>query len=143
MLELPLRNVHEFRRALQDLGRLRLHRHHRVEPDFTIRSDNHASTQPNKGVPVVTVRFATLSVGAAALIFSAAMLAQEPVLNVSPQLHGNIASAQELVRQAFDRITTAQQDNRYNLGGHAAKAKDLLRQANEELKLAAEAANRR
>ncbi len=91
----------------------------------------------------MTVRFATLSVGAAALIFSAAMLAQEPVLNVSPQLHGNIASAQELVRQAFDRITTAQQDNRYNLGGHAAKAKDLLRQANEELKLAAEAANRR
>lgn len=30
-----------------------------------------------------------------------------------------------------------------DLGGHAAKAKDLLDDANEELKLAAEAANRR
>ena len=40
-------------------------------------------------------------------------------------------------------MTEAQQDKRYNLGGHAARAKELLRQANDEIKLAAEAANRR
>jgi hypothetical protein len=67
----------------------------------------------------------------------------EPVLNVDPALHGNIAAAQELSRQAYDRVTSAQIANDYNLGGHAARAKELLREANEEMKLAALAANRR
>jgi hypothetical protein len=67
----------------------------------------------------------------------------EPVLNIDPQRHGNLAAAQRLVRDAFDRLTKAQQDNRYNLGGHAARAKELLHKANDEIKLAAEAANRR
>ncbi len=51
----------------------------------------------------------------------------EPVLNVDPALHGNIAAAQQLSRQAYDRVTFAQQANDYNLGGHASRAKDLLR----------------
>ena len=67
--------------------------------------------------------------------------AQEPEQNIDPDRHGNLAAAQNLVVEAFDRITEAQQDNRYNLGGHAARAKDLLRQANDELRLAADAAN--
>lgn len=67
--------------------------------------------------------------------------AQEPEQNIDPDRHGNLAAAQRLVVEAFDRITEAQQDNRYNLGGHAARAKDLLRQANDELRLAADAAN--
>lgn len=74
--------------------------------------------------------------------FPAAATAQEPVQNISPDRHGNLAAAQELVRQAFDRITAAQQANDFDLGGHAGNAKELLRQASEELKLAAEAANR-
>ena len=69
--------------------------------------------------------------------------AQEPEQNIDPDRHGNLAAAQNLVVEAFDRITEAQQDNRYNLGGHAARAKDLLRQANDELRLAADAANDR
>ena len=68
-------------------------------------------------------------------------MAQEPAENISATKHGNLAAAQTLVRQAFDRITAAQQDHNYDLGGHAGKAKDLLRQANDELKLAAESAN--
>lgn len=84
-----------------------------------------------------------LALGATALAFSALLIAQEPVRNIDPARHGNLAAAQDLVRQAFDRITVAQQDNRYNLGGHAGRAKELLRQANEEIKAAAEAANRR
>ncbi len=66
----------------------------------------------------------------------------EPRLNVNPGLHGNIARAQELSRQAYDAMTAAQQANEFDMGGHAARAKDLLRQANDEMKQAALAANR-
>jgi F0F1-type ATP synthase membrane subunit b/b' len=71
----------------------------------------------------------------------ATAFAQEPVENISHNRHGNLASAQDLARQAYDRITAAQQANEFDLGGHAAKAKQLLEQVNDELKLAAEAAN--
>lgn len=83
---------------------------------------------------------------AAAAVLTIVACAQpggEPVLNIDPQRHGNLAAAQRLVRDAFDRLTQAQKDNRYNLDGHAARAKELLRQADDEIKLAAEAANRR
>ena len=83
-----------------------------------------------------------LAATVAALAASVAW-AQEPEQNIDPDRHGNLAAAQNLVVEAFDRITEAQQDNRYNLGGHAARAKDLLRQANDELRLAADAANDR
>lgn len=69
--------------------------------------------------------------------------AQAPVLNIDPARHGNLAAAQQLVRQAYDRLSDAQAANEYRLGGHADRAKELLRQANEEIKLAAETANRR
>jgi predicted lipoprotein with Yx(FWY)xxD motif len=88
-------------------------------------------------------RYVQALLGTAALAAAVAAFAQEPVQNVDPKRHGNIAAAQNMVRQAYDRITVAQQDNRYDLGGHANRAKDLLRQANQQLKLAAEAANRR
>jgi hypothetical protein len=89
----------------------------------------------------MTIRNIVLA--AALFAMPGAALAQEPVQNVSPQLHGNLAAAQELVRQAFDRITAAQRANEFDLAGHAGKAKELLRQANEQLKQAAEASNRR
>jgi hypothetical protein len=63
--------------------------------------------------------------------------------NVNPHRHPNLAAAQRLVDQALGRIDAAQQANEYDMGGHAAKAKDLLAHANEELKAAAEEANRR
>lgn len=66
--------------------------------------------------------------------------AQEPVLNVGSH-HGNLEAAQELVRQAYDRLSEAQAANNDKLGGHASRAKELLLQANDEIKLAAEAAN--
>jgi len=67
----------------------------------------------------------------------------EPVQNVDPARHGNLAAAQELSRQAYDRLTAAQYANEFDLGGHAARAKELLREANDEIKLAALAANQR
>ena len=71
------------------------------------------------------------------------VVAQRPAENVSPRKHPNIAAAQRLIDQAFSRITAAQEANEFDLAGHAAKAKELLDQANKELKLAAETANRR
>ncbi len=61
--------------------------------------------------------------------------------NVNPHRHPNLAAAQRLVDQALGRIDAAQQANEFDMGGHAAKAKDLLARANEELKAAAEEAN--
>jgi hypothetical protein len=66
----------------------------------------------------------------------------QPAKNVNPNRHPNLAAAQRLTAQAFEKITAAQQANEWDMEGHAAKAKDLLDQANKELKQAAEAANK-
>ena len=68
--------------------------------------------------------------------------AREPVENINPARHPNLAEAQHLSREAYDRISAAQRANEWDMEGHAAKAKDLLQQVNEELKLAAIAANK-
>ena len=68
---------------------------------------------------------------------------QRPVENISPERHPNLAAAQKLILEAYQKISTAQQDNHWDMRGHAQKAKDLLDQANNELKLAAEEANRK
>jgi len=54
----------------------------------------------------------------------------------------NLRAAQDLINQAFERITAAQQANEWDMDGHAARAKDLLVQAKEQIRLAAESANR-
>jgi len=69
-------------------------------------------------------------------------VADKPVRNVSGARHPNIAAAQRLSQQAFEKIVAAQQANEWDMQGHAQKAKELLEQANNELKQAAEAANR-
>jgi len=84
-----------------------------------------------------------LLLSAVAITAACAATAQVPVQNIDPERHGNLAAAQRLVVQAFERLNDAQNANDYQLGGHAARAKELLRQANDEIKMAAEAANRR
>lgn len=78
---------------------------------------------------------------AALALVAAAAFAAQPVRDVSTHRHPNIAAAQRLADQAYHRIVAAQQANEWDMDGHAAKAKDLLDQANRELKAAAEAAN--
>lgn len=75
------------------------------------------------------------------LMTGAVAAADKPVTNVSAKKHPNLAAAQRLVEQAYDKITAAQKANEYQLGGNAAKAKDLLEQANNLLKEAAKTAN--
>ena len=55
--------------------------------------------------------------------------------------HPNLARARGEVQAAVSSITKAQRANEFDLGGHAAKAKELLEQANAELKRAVEQAN--
>lgn len=89
------------------------------------------------------MKLAKAAVAFSLLAAAGSAFAQEPVQNIDPSRHGNLAAAQDLVRQAYDRLTVAQQDNGNQLGGHADKAKELLRQANVEIRLAADAANQR
>jgi hypothetical protein len=79
---------------------------------------------------------------ALALLAGVIAVAQKPVENVSKGRHPNLAAAQRLSQQAFEKITAAQQANEWDMQGHAKKAKDLLDQVNQELKLAAGAANK-
>lgn len=78
---------------------------------------------------------------AAFLLLSSLALYAAPARNVSPARHPNLAAAQRLARQAYDKVSAAQRANEWDMGGHAAKAKELLDQVNNELKAAAEAAN--
>ena len=78
-----------------------------------------------------------------AVLIAATTFAQRPQENISAKRHPNLAAAQRLVEQAFARVTAAQKANEFDLAGHAEKAKALLDDANKELKLAAETANRR
>ena len=77
----------------------------------------------------------------AAMLLCGASLAQEPVEDISPKVHPNLAAAQKHVVEANAAILTAQKDNRYDMKGHAEKARQLLVEVNNELKAAAEAAN--
>lgn len=69
-------------------------------------------------------------------------VAQPPKQNVSGARHPNLAAAQRACANAFEKIKAAQQANEWDMQGHAQKAKDLLEQADKELKAAALAANR-
>jgi hypothetical protein len=77
------------------------------------------------------------------LLLGGVAIAQNPARNISGARHPNLAAAQRLSQQAFEKVSAAQQANEWDMGGHAKKAKELLQEVNNELKLAAEAANRK
>ncbi|MGO8943281.1 MAG: hypothetical protein ACLQJ7_06365 [Syntrophobacteraceae bacterium] len=62
-------------------------------------------------------------------------------VDVGPR-HGNLRAAQKFIERAISKITAAQVANEYDMEGHAARAKELLDQAYDEIKLAALAANK-
>ena len=59
-----------------------------------------------------------------------------PVENVNAGRNPNLAAAQKYCNQAFEEVTKAQKANKYDMKGHAAKAKQLLIQASQELSTA-------
>lgn len=89
--------------------------------------------------PMTKSRILSAVFGGALLIGGLALA--QPERNVSGRRHPNLAAAQRLSQQAFERVVAAQQANEWDMGGHAQKAKKLLEEANEELKAAALAAN--
>ena len=84
---------------------------------------------------------ATLGSIALVCAMAAAQESSAPYVNIDPNRHGNLAAAQDFIAQAYNRIGDAQRANHGQLDGHAAHAKQLLVQANEELRLAADVAN--
>ncbi|WP_158749635.1 hypothetical protein [Acidobacterium sp. S8] len=86
----------------------------------------------------------TTIAGAAVLCTMAvAQAVPAPYVNIDHYRHGNLAAAQYNIVQAFGFISDAQRANDSHLGGHAERAKDLLSQANQELRFAADVANER
>ena len=84
-----------------------------------------------------------LAVALGAALFCGGMaVAQKPVQNVNPHHHPNLAAAQRFSEQAYQKVVAAQQANEFDMEGHAQKAKDLLDQANQQLRLAADWANK-
>jgi hypothetical protein len=78
---------------------------------------------------------------AVACVFGTSAFAQEaPHVDIG-QRHGNLRNAQENIVAAYDYVSNAQDANDDRLGGHAARAKELLAEANRELRLAANTAN--
>jgi hypothetical protein len=78
---------------------------------------------------------------ASAALFGCATMAQDrPFVDIGFR-HGNLRNAQENIVNAFEYISQAQRDNDGQLGGHAARAKELLTEANYELRQAANVSN--
>lgn len=94
----------------------------------------------NFGIKGVLIAALALCAAFALGAVSFAQPQQGPPVTVGDR-HGNMRAAQQLIQQAWRKVNEAQVDNNYNLGGHAGKAKDLLSEASEEIKLSAEAAN--
>jgi len=67
--------------------------------------------------------------------------AQGPLVNIDSHRHPNLAAAESSIVQTYQSIDRAQADNNEHLGGHAAKAKQLLMEADSELREAATTAN--
>jgi hypothetical protein len=65
---------------------------------------------------------------------------QAPVVNIGRR-HGNLRNAQGFIVQAFQEVGNAQAANDGQLGGHAQRAKELLIQADAELRQAANVSN--
>ena len=93
-------------------------------------------------IPTMFKNRVVIAVFGSLLLIGSVAAAQMPRDNVSKRRHPNLAAAQRFRQQAWEKIVAAQQANEWDMQGHAQRAKELLDQANRELKLAAETANR-
>ena len=89
-----------------------------------------------------TIIACTISMGLGMALVGGFALARDPAQNVSQNRHPHIGAAQRLSGGAFEQMEAAQKANEFDMEGHAQKAKDALKLANDEMKLAAEASNR-
>jgi hypothetical protein len=94
----------------------------------------------NPGIRIIMKTLLFAIVVAASLAVGTAVLGKAPVGHV-PKPHPNLAATQKLLAEAWEKIVAAQKANEFDLDGHAQRAKDLIDQANAEVKLAVESAN--
>jgi hypothetical protein len=73
------------------------------------------------------------------LVLAAAAAVATSVLAGPMANHPNLIAAREDAEHAIQKLKNAQKANEYDLGGHAKRAEELLGQAIDEMKLAAEA----
>ncbi len=74
------------------------------------------------------------------ILFCVLTTAQEPAINVDARRHPNLYEAQRLIVKANEALHLAQRANEFDMNGHAENARNLLYQASQEIKAAAEAA---
>jgi hypothetical protein len=91
---------------------------------------------------VFLIKSKSLHLAGSFVVLTAGLALAQPKQNVSGGRHSNLATAQRLSRQAWQKVVDAQRANEWDMQGRAQKAKALLDQANNELKQAVEAANR-
>ena len=72
----------------------------------------------------------------AAVVFPIGVFAAGPLKG-----HPNLQAADKALATAWEKISAAQKANEFDMEGHAAKAKDAIKLAVDEIKLAAETAN--
>jgi hypothetical protein len=96
----------------------------------------------SKLIQIGLIQIGRVQIGLGIAVLLGGLALAQPKQNVSGARHPNLAAAQRMAHQAWEKIVEAQQANEWDMQGHAQKAKELLDQANNELKLAAEAANR-
>jgi hypothetical protein len=87
-------------------------------------------------------KYALTGAACASLLFMGSLALGQPKQNVSAGKHPNLAAAQRMSENAYNKIVAAQQANEWDMQGHAQKAKNLLEEVNKELKAAALAANK-
>lgn len=80
---------------------------------------------------------------AAATVCGALGFGAIAIANPALRGHPNLEAANKDLNEADRHISAAQAANEFDLGGHAAKAKELIGMAKVELDKAAHAANRR
>src|SRR5277367_5332690 len=114
---------------------------------YGTRTPAYVSTSSQRRTTMIKrILLATFALCAAFIlggVVFAPVLAQQggpPPVDIGDR-HGNMRAAQQLIYQAWIKVDSAQQDNNYNLGGHAGRAKELLSQASSEIKESAEQAN--
>jgi len=84
----------------------------------------------------------TFATGAVAVgLIATTALAQDIFHNINRDRHPYLGGAQDLIGQAYGKISEGQRAVP-NMDGHAQKAKDLLEAASRELKLAEESEKR-
>jgi hypothetical protein len=74
-------------------------------------------------------------------VFVSVGIAQGPKRTINPRRNPNLAAAQRHLVQAYDKISDAQRKSEFS--GHAKRAKELLAEANKELELAAQEAEKK